>query len=165
MTNEDLKAAVDEIKNTYGYQQDLEAYNSANKNFFGMNKDRPKKSNGLLLVEAAQILLDLQENDGLKRVWKRGEGQTTKAVELAKDTKAYLIVRDHKAAQRLSAENPELRFPITFEELIQTKMKGSYVREIVIDDVEDLKTMLLGMITAGLNVTLPTPPKGQIDAT
>ena len=90
-------------------------------------------------------------------IWKRGEGQTTEAVRLAKEKSAYLIVRDRKTAHRLSQQHPELRSPITFLELMDTRMRGSFIKDIVIDDVEYFKYMLFCSITAGLNVTLPIP--------
>ena len=78
----------------------------------------------------------------------RDGGKTTKAVELALETDAYLIVRDHNEAYRLSGLYPSLRFPVTFDELLNSGMRGSQVRNIVIDNADDFLRFVVGSVGA-----------------
>jgi len=67
-----------------------------------------------------------------------GRGKTTDAVRMALESDCYLVVRDHKTAQRIASENVELlRFPLTYAELMGTGLYGSHIRTIVIDDADD----------------------------
>lgn len=91
----------------------------------------------------------------------RGTGKTTAAIELAKKTGAYLVVRDGDHAHGLSRRFPELRFPMTFEELMHGKMCTAGVRNIVIDDIEDFKDMIFRKVTSGLIVENFNTEKGE----
>jgi len=90
------------------------------------------------------------ELDKILEATGRGTGKTKRAVELAMATGAYLVVRNRDEAHRLSQEYPKLRFPVTFQELKDTRMQGSFVRNIVIDDLEDFKNQLLFELLGGL---------------
>ena len=68
----------------------------------------------------------------------RGPGKTSKAVEIANETGAYLIVADRKRAQQVFRDYRPYRFPVTFDELLTSGMCGSYVRNVVIDDADEL---------------------------
>jgi len=63
-------------------------------------------------------------------------------VEIANEMGAYLIVRDRQAAKRLSEQTN--RFPVTFEELLDSRMEGSRVRNIVIDDADEFLRRICG---------------------
>jgi hypothetical protein len=77
-------------------------------------------------------------------------GKTTKAVDIANETGAYLIVRNRTRAQELGKLTD--RFPITFDELIRNKMRGSYVRKVVIDDFDTLLAGILADLLPGIEV-------------
>ena len=66
----------------------------------------------------------------------RGDGKTERAIEIAKETGAYLIVHDHSEALRIGRENPEIRFPVTYNEFLSGGMRASYVRNFVIDNAD-----------------------------
>ncbi len=85
----------------------------------------------------------------------RRGGKTTEAVKLAIQTGAYLIVPNRNEALRLSKEFPELRFPITWNEFLQSRMQGSFVRKVVIDNLDQcIQQMFPFTIEA---VTMSTP--------
>ncbi len=63
-------------------------------------------------------------------------GKTTEAIEIARQTKAYLVVRDRTEAKRIYSKNPDIKFPITFEELLSDKVRGLKSRNIVIDNLD-----------------------------
>jgi len=80
----------------------------------------------------------------------KGLGKTAKAIELANKTGAYLIVKDKKIAQRLSKKCN--RYPITHAEFLEYRMIGSFVRIVVIDDID----LLLHDMFAGSKVEMVT---------
>jgi hypothetical protein len=75
----------------------------------------------------------------------RAIGRTTDMVKLANETGAYLVVRDRNAAMRL--QDVCERFPVTYSELMQDRMRGSMVRNIVIDDADALLKYILSPLT------------------
>lgn len=78
----------------------------------------------------------------------RRMGKTTKAVKLANETGAYLIVPNKHQAQQVSKEHKLDRYPITIHEFLADKMKGSFVRNVVIDNAD----MVLEQIFNGLKI-------------
>ena len=64
----------------------------------------------------------------------RRTGKTTEAIKVANETGAYLVVHSKEEAKRVSDDTD--RFPITYSELLKGKMEGSFVRNIVIDNLE-----------------------------
>ena len=88
----------------------------------------------------------------------RGKGKTTEAVKIANDTGAYLVVHNQDEVTRLSTKCN--RFPITYDELLDGHMKGSFVRNIVIDNIE----MFIQRICPGLTIeaiTITTTPQKE----
>jgi len=79
----------------------------------------------------------------------RRRGKTTKAIELANKTGAYLVVMDRAAIQWIETEShiQPKRLPITFDELLREKLRGSWVRNIVIDDADVLLQHIVGALT------------------
>ena len=79
----------------------------------------------------------------MKLLWSgRRAGKTTKAILLAHETGAYLIVINREEALRVSkladAMDKPIRFPVTIEEFLHGGMKGSYVRNLVIDNADEI---------------------------
>ncbi len=81
----------------------------------------------------------------------RGMGKTTKAIKMANETGGYLLVHSYDEAVRLSrlpGDQKPLRFPVTYQEFLSGKMRGSFVRNVVIDNAE----MFLREVTGGVSV-------------
>jgi hypothetical protein len=82
----------------------------------------------------------------------RRAGKTTEAIKLVSKTNGYLVVMNKIEAQRVAKQAEEMglniRFPITFSELIRDGLRGSFVRNIVIDNTD----MLLEHIFPGLRI-------------
>ena len=78
----------------------------------------------------------------------RGCGKTNEAINIANNKNAYLVVRCQKEAHRCfgSLKN----YPITYEELLRTGMRGAHpsARVIVIDDALEM----LRYIFSGINI-------------
>lgn len=94
----------------------------------------------------------------------RGKGRTQAMVQLANDTGAYLVVRNHQMAeycQKLGCK----RFPVTYAELMGTQMRGSFVRNIVIDDADAFLAYIFPHLTIdGIStgsLAQPEPARGQ----
>ncbi len=90
------------------------------------------------------------------KVKPRRMGKTTKAIEQAAMSGAYIVVATRQDAQRVAKQAKEMecniRFPVTFDELLSGKMKGSFVRNIVIDDGD----RLIQRVCSGLMVEMVT---------
>lgn len=87
----------------------------------------------------------------------RQAGKTTEAIKKAHETGAYIICKNREMAQWISHRAEEMgtpiRFPITWEEFLSSdKMKSSYVKNVVIDNADDL---FLSMFT-GLKIEMIT---------
>lgn len=67
-------------------------------------------------------------------------GKTTEAIKKAHETKAYLIVINEAEKRRVvkMAEemNLNIRNPVTWAEYQQDQMRGSFVRNVVIDNAD-----------------------------
>ena len=64
----------------------------------------------------------------------RQKGKTTEAIKIANETGAYLICLDHDEARRIREECN--RNPVSFSELNTHGMKGSFVRNVVVDNFD-----------------------------
>lgn len=65
----------------------------------------------------------------------RAMGKTTKAIEVANSSGARLVVRSEK--QRMELQNFCDVLPLTYAELLSTRMRGEREPRVVIDDAED----------------------------
>lgn len=63
-------------------------------------------------------------------------GKTTKAIALAIESGACLVVPDRDRAKQIKDEVPDLKRVLSWEELLQGKLLGTGVRKIVIDDLD-----------------------------
>lgn len=66
----------------------------------------------------------------------RRMGKTTEAAKLSNETGAYLVVINRDHAKELNSSGKTKRNPVTFDEFRQDNMRGSFVRNIVIDDFD-----------------------------
>jgi hypothetical protein len=78
-------------------------------------------------------------------IGKRQTGRTSQAIRIANRTGAYLAVRNHRAATEVGARTN--RFPLTHHELSRECLRGSYIRNIVIDDLEEFLLQVLPGLT------------------
>ena len=97
-------------------------------------------------------------------------GKTTEAIRLANETGAYLVVRSRDEALRVSKLNPSPnRFPVTFQEILEQRMRGSFVRNIVIDNVDLFIQRIVGdLLIEGITISAehwdnPNLPKEYLD--
>ena len=80
----------------------------------------------------------------------RRAGKTTAAIHKAAETKAYIIVPTEQDKRRivLQAEDMgvNIRHPVTLHEFLNDRMRGSWVRNVVIDDADRfLETLFEGL--------------------
>jgi hypothetical protein len=69
----------------------------------------------------------------------RNEGKTKNAIQVARETGAYLAVASEMEARRIIAYNPELKGKvITFHRLLENGLLGIPGARIVIDNADDL---------------------------
>ena len=73
---------------------------------------------------------------------KRGERKTTELIRRSAETHTYILVSDKrrvknivKTAKKLNLHIP---YPITFMEYLENKLRGSHIKNILIDDADDL---------------------------
>ena len=70
------------------------------------------------------------------------QGKTLHAIQVAHDTKAYLITTTMAEAKRVNALAQNLgtpiRFPLFFDEFQQHQLRGSRVRNIVVDNLDQM---------------------------
>lgn len=84
----------------------------------------------------------------------RRMGKTTKVIKLANDTGAYIVVPTRQDVMRLMEYNPPPdRFPLTWNEFLDCRMQGSFVRNIVFDDIDRCLAMLAPVVIEGLSIT------------
>lgn len=63
-------------------------------------------------------------------------GKTTQAIRIANETDSYLVVCNKSEVDRLA---PQCRnMPITYDEFLNYKLRGSNFRSVVIDQVDFL---------------------------
>ena len=67
----------------------------------------------------------------------RQKGKTRLAVDAANASDGYLVVKDRHEAQRVMQNYKCDRMPVTYADVLQGRMKGSWVRNIVIDNIDD----------------------------
>ena len=98
---------------------------------------------------------------------RRGEGKTRKIIELAVKNKAYIIVTDRRRAQSVyemavKMGFPGMLFPVTVSEYMSNKMRGSYVKNVLLDDADDILQHIFS--TVRINAISLTDPGEEGDA-
>jgi hypothetical protein len=84
----------------------------------------------------------------------RGMGKTAKAVELANKTGSYLIVANGVLAREIAKNYKCDRYPVTIQEFMNNKLKGSFVESVVIDDADLILQQIFGrMKIEGITLT------------
>lgn len=95
----------------------------------------------------------------MKTIYKsRAGGKTRDAVKIAVAYDAYLVVDNDKQASLLHQEFHEhgLRMPVSFSEFASTKMQGSWIKKVVIDNADALLRQLFpGLDILAITITDP----------
>lgn len=99
----------------------------------------------------------------------RRGGKTVDAVKLANETGAYLVVRNQNWAREVDQLYKPNRFPVTYADVLEGRMRGSFVRNIVIDDVDAfIQYACMGLIveacTMSAEITTSLKGKDEKDA-
>lgn len=72
----------------------------------------------------------------------RGTGKTTELIKKSSETGYYIIVTSRNDAMNVfnlaRSMNIHIPFPITVEGYLMHKMQGSYVENVLIDDVDNI---------------------------
>lgn len=88
----------------------------------------------------------------------QGHGKTLEAIRVAAEKKAYLLVLNHEEKVRVVKLAEEMglkiRNPVTFDEFFRDKMRGSFVRNVVIDNMDHFVKRLFA--SYGLTVDAAT---------
>ena len=81
-------------------------------------------------------------NEMLKVMGGRGKGKTTYLVMRSARTQTYILTLNKQRAKEISriANNMGLYipYPITLEEYLRDKLRGTFITNILIDDADDI---------------------------
>ena len=67
----------------------------------------------------------------------RGRGKTTTAVEMAIELDACLVVKNTNEVHRVSSLHPNLKFIVTYEDVLRGIFRDSVVETVVVDNIDD----------------------------
>ena len=73
----------------------------------------------------------------------RGKGKSTELIKRSVETNSYIIVDTMQRAYSLKRQAeklgyPEMLFPVTIDEYLIYKFRGSYVRHVLLDDADNI---------------------------
>jgi hypothetical protein len=72
----------------------------------------------------------------------RGSGKTTALIKLSSKHQLYILVLNRERQKQLFQQAHDLGYqipyPITLDDFLADKLRGSHIREILIDDVDDI---------------------------
>jgi hypothetical protein len=95
-----------------------------------------------------------------KIILPRGCGKTTKLIDISEKTGTYILVanmnRQRQVADMAREQSKMIPFPVTLEDFLRTRFRGSFINHILIDDAEDVLAQLFGHIQIdALTITAP----------
>lgn len=71
-----------------------------------------------------------------------GEGKTQKLIRISHETCTYILVanadRQREIAHMAREMKLDIPFPVTVNDYLHTKFRGSFIKHILIDDAEDV---------------------------
>lgn len=83
----------------------------------------------------------------------RNEGKTKNAIEIAKESGAYLAVSSEMEARRIIAYNPDLKGKvISFHKLLENGLRGISDARVVIDNADDF----IRLVCSGVGIEAVT---------
>jgi len=90
-------------------------------------------------------------------------GKTYQIIKQASETGAYIVTFNRQEADRIFNESQNLgfniRFPISYDEFMQQKMRSSRVRNIIIDNAD----IFLQQLASGLDIEAITITDGDTE--
>ncbi len=90
-------------------------------------------------------------------IGEKGSGKTAELLKMSAKNKVYILTSNLQRVSSLAnlADNMKLDipFPISLPEAINGKLKGSYIEELYIDDVEGVLYELLGVKIKAMTIT------------
>ena len=90
----------------------------------------------------------------------RGSGKTTALIKLSSKYQLYILVLNRVRQKQLSQQAHDLGYkipyPITLDDYLRDKLRGSYIREILIDDVDDILKYIFSTVEI-ITVSLKNP--------
>lgn len=83
-----------------------------------------------------------------KIILPRGEGKTTKLIQMSHDTWIYILVANESRQKYLASFAKELEidipYPVTLGNYMRTGFRNSSIKKILIDDADDVLRALFG---------------------
>lgn len=81
----------------------------------------------------------------------RGQGKTTELIKRSAETGNYIVVPNRNRALNIVRRAQEMGynnipFPITIEEVLQHGFRGTYIKKVLVDDVDLIIRQLLGPV-------------------
>jgi hypothetical protein len=100
-----------------------------------------------------------------KIILPRGSGKTTKLIDISEKTGTYILVanmnRQRQVANMAREQSKKIPFPVTLEDFLRTRFRGSFINHILIDDAEDVLAHLFGHIQIdALTISAPEQDEG-----
>ena len=93
-------------------------------------------------------------------IGKRGSGKTTALIKLSSKHQLYILVLNRERQKQLFQQAHDLGYqipyPITLDDYLRDKLRGSHIREILIDDVDDILKYIFA--TVKINTVSLTNP-------
>jgi len=81
----------------------------------------------------------------------RQQGKTAELIKWSAENQTYIVVANRNAAQNVARQAQEMGyenmpFPITIEEVVRYGFRGTYIKKVLVDDVDLIIQQLLGMV-------------------
>ena len=71
----------------------------------------------------------------------RGTGKTLEAMRIAASLDIYMVVSNKQEANRvfhvMGGKERNMKYPLTYDELLNRHFNGSFVKSVVIDNIDD----------------------------
>lgn len=95
----------------------------------------------------------------MKKIIKpRGKGKTTELIKLSAKTNTYILVANKKRRKQLMelaySMNVIIPYPVTIDDYMRTQFRGSFIKNILIDDAEDvLQSIFYTVVIDAITIT------------
>lgn len=103
-----------------------------------------------------------------KIILPRRNGKTSKLIEISEKTGTYILVADasrqREVANMAREQGKNIPFPVTLNDYLNTRFRGSFIKHILIDDADDvLRRLFEGIHIDAVTITDPSPDREYID--
>ena len=94
----------------------------------------------------------MRGGESVKLIFKpRQSGKTSELIRMSEETNAYILTPNRMMAQHISKMAEEqghnILFPVTLDEYLNSRFKGSHVRHILIDDADMILQQIFNEVT------------------